>query len=122
MCHSFSRPSRRALLAAPFALLPLCGFFYFAQAQTSEAERAAVSRALESRGDEMRRGDASRGRKDGVFGSPDGNFVVIDLGDSERYGSKARSHAVYDFAAKKVFVVTFTLSNTGVHVESQNLR
>jgi hypothetical protein len=120
----FSLLSRRALVLTTFALLPFTGAIYLAHAQTSEENRVAAQRVLNAQRAEMRPegryGDGHRG--DGVITSPDRNFVVMDLGEANNNVYKARSHAVYDFAAKKVFIVRFTPDSNSVAVESRDLR
>ena len=103
------------------------GATLFAQAQTSE-ENVAIERAQSAlrNGGIDPRGNGGRGydgriRPDAVV-SPDGNFVVFDLGEGERYGQKTRSQAVYDFAAKKVYTVRFTPSQNDIGVNSEYLR
>lgn len=91
----------------------------FGHAQTSEdqvaAQHATSAFRREDRGPDGRRGQ-------GVYSSPDGNFAVLDLGESERYSVKGHSHAVYDFAAKKVFIVRFVPSTNSIYVDSETLR
>jgi hypothetical protein len=96
----------------------MAGAALFAHAQTGD-EQKAIERAQTS----MRRGGFDpRFRNDVAVVSPDGNSVVFDLGDTEVYGSKARSHAVYDFQSKKVFMVRLVPSSNAIRVDSESLR
>lgn len=72
----------------------------FGHAQSAE-DRLAAERASALRRDG--RGPVG-GRGDGILTSPDGNFAVLDLGQNN---DGSRAHVVYDFAAKKVFLVRF---------------
>ncbi|RYF25286.1 MAG: hypothetical protein EOO42_04020 [Flavobacteriales bacterium] len=115
----FPQFSRRVLGVSIFALLPFTGAVYLAQAQTNAEERAIVDRALNAQHSDMRIGGR---RGEGTLSSPDGNFVVLDLGDSESNGQKARSHAVYDFVSHKVYIVRFKPVTNQVDVTAEALR
>jgi hypothetical protein len=89
-----------ARYVAVAALSFMTGAVLFAHAQSAD-DRQAAERAVSAL---HRDGRGPGGRRDdGTLTSPDGNFAVIDLGEN----NGIRSQAVYDFAAKKVFLVRF---------------